>query len=80
MTELSPTARQEPACCRLCGDLGERSARAVLARRDGEDAADGVRDTERAGGLSPRRDCHFADIPSPSVLKHLLQVEGGAAE
>ena len=26
------------------------------------------------------RDCHFADGPSPSILKHLLKVEGGAAE
>ena len=28
----------------------------------------------------PRDFCYFADIPSPSVLKHLLKVEGGAAE
>ena len=26
------------------------------------------------------RDCHFADVPSTSLLIHLLQVEGGAAE
>ena len=26
------------------------------------------------------RDCHFADATSPSLLKHLLKVEGGAAE
>ena len=24
--------------------------------------------------------CHCADTPSPSLLKHLLNVEGGAAE
>ena len=29
---------------------------------------------------SRRRDCHFTDIPSPSLLKHLLKGEGGAAE
>ena len=30
---------------------------------------------------SRRREfCHFADIPSPSLLKHLLKGEGGAAE
>ena len=29
---------------------------------------------------SRRRDYHFTDIPSPSVLKHLLEGEGGAAE
>ena len=33
-----------------------------------------------AGECSRRRDCHFADIPSPSLLKHLLKAEGGAAE
>ena len=27
-----------------------------------------------------RRDCHFADIPFPSLLEHLLEGEGGAAE
>ena len=26
------------------------------------------------------RDCHFADVPSPSLLKHLLKGEGGAVE
>ena len=29
---------------------------------------------------SRRRDCHFTDISSPSMLKHLLKVEGDAAE
>ena len=29
---------------------------------------------------SRQRDCHFTDIPSSSILKHLLKVEGGAAE
>ena len=29
---------------------------------------------------SHRRDCHFTDIPSPSILKHPLKGEGGAAE
>ena len=28
---------------------------------------------------SRRRDCHSADVPSPSMLKHLLKGEGGAA-
>ena len=33
------------------------------------------------GGVrSYSRDCHFADALSPSLLKHLLQAEGGAAE
>ena len=32
------------------------------------------------GGTSHWRDCHFADVPSPSILKHLLKGEGGAAE
>ena len=29
-----------------------------------------------AGGLSRRRDCHFAGTQSPSLLKHLLKGEG----
>ena len=32
------------------------------------------------GQPSRRPDCHFDVIPSPSVLKHLLKVKGGAAE
>ena len=28
---------------------------------------------------SRRRDCHFADTPSPSLLKHLLKGEEDAA-
>ena len=31
-----------------------------------------------SGAASHWRDCHFADALSPSVLKHLLKVEGGA--
>ena len=34
----------------------------------------------RYGGASRRRDCRFADTPCSSTLKHLLNVEGGAAE
>ena len=30
--------------------------------------------------LSHWRDCHFADALSPSLLKHLLQVQGDAAD
>ena len=32
------------------------------------------------GFFSHWRDCHFADALSPSLLKPLLKVEGGAAE
>ena len=32
------------------------------------------------GCNSRRRDCHFTDIPYPSLLKRLLKGEGGAAE
>ena len=31
-------------------------------------------------GPSRQRDCHSADALSPSLLKHLLKEEGGAAE
>ena len=32
------------------------------------------------GSSGRRRDCHFTDTPCVSLLKHLLRVEGGAAE
>ena len=32
--------------------------------------------TRQELGPSRRRDCHFADAPSPSVLKRLRKVEG----
>ena len=32
-----------------------------------------------AGSASDRRDCHFADTPSPALLKRLLKVEGGCS-
>ena len=32
------------------------------------------------GSSRQRAFCHSADVPSPSLLKHLLQEEGGAAE
>ena len=32
------------------------------------------------GAASRRRDCHFDDAPFLSPLKHLIKVEGGAAE
>ena len=40
------------------------------------------RDEERHRPVAPsrRRDCHFADALSPSILKHLLTGEAGAAE
>ena len=34
----------------------------------------------REGTYSHWQDCHFADALSPSLLKHLLNEEGGAAE
>ena len=33
-----------------------------------------------AGSASDRRDCHFADTPSPALLKRLLKVEGGVQQ
>ena len=41
---------------------------------------DGVLDTERHLWIADQVICHFAGIPSPSLLKYLLQVDGGAAE
>ena len=36
--------------------------------------------TGGGGGGSRRRDCYFADALFPSLLKHLLNIEGDAAE
>ena len=44
------------------------------------DGLSGRDQTGPLGGCSPWRDCHFADALSPSLLIHLLKVEGGAAE
>ena len=38
------------------------------------------RDDELALSCNHRRDCDFADALSPSLLMHLLKVEGGEAE
>ena len=37
---------------------------------------DGDRVPHQPGATSRRRDCHFTDIPSPSILKHLLKERG----
>ena len=67
MTELSPTARS---------GLEQGDSLPVLppaVRPPGRLPA--------AGRGSRRREfCHSADTPSPSLLKHLLKGEGGAAE
>ena len=35
---------------------------------------------ERVPSGSRRRDCHFDDTPSPSMLKHMLTGEGGTVK
>ena len=49
-------------------------------RRSAATAGGNHRWRGRGGPGSRRRDCHFPDIPSPSMLKHPLKAEGGAAE
>ena len=39
-----------------------------------------VQHLRTSGMCSHWRDCHFTDALSQSLLKHLLKVEGGAAE
>ena len=46
----------------------------LLLAKEAEDAK-----TAAANG-GRRRDRHFTGIPSPSILKHLLKGEGGAAK
>ena len=41
---------------------------------------EGGKHPQDTGADSHWRDCHFADVLSPSLLIHLLKLEGGAAE
>ena len=54
----------------------------VLSRRWAPSATGCPAAPPRAAQLLPshRQHCHFADAISPSILKHLLKGEGGAAE
>ena len=80
LTKKAMARRRRPAGA-MAGGLGARARRhrsdwpATLAssHRPTPPAAAG-------GAASRRRDCHSADIPSPSLLKHLLKGEGAAAE
>ena len=47
----------------------------MLARLQAE--AERIAELARA---APDENCHFADTPSPFLLLHLPQAEGGAAE
>ena len=51
------------------GGEGEKGGK----RKEGSKSSEG-------GGRDRRRDCHFADIPSSSLLKHLIKGEEGASE
>ena len=70
MTELSPTARSLPNLDIESVSAGPDSTTVIL----------GVERPENAIVVSRRRDCHFTDALSSSLLKHLLNGEGGAAE
>ena len=74
-TAQSTCADRPRACPAHQRDLRRRPARPTAGglRRGAEPPRGRGRD-------SRRRDCHFTDIPSPSMLKHLLKREGGAAE
>ena len=59
--------------------MGQTAALQAMVADGGEQAAAA---TAMLQGQvhSRRRDCHVADMPSPSTLKHLLEGEGVAAE
>ena len=66
-----------------CAEMWFRGARSGCARGRGLERrrVPAGRARFRHGDYSRWREfCHFADVPSPVLLKHLLQVEGGAAE
>ena len=68
--------------------VDDQVAVVVAHHRHGVDRCHARRPRRRFGrcrcrwwaGPSRRRDCHFADVPSTSLLKHLLKGEAGAAE
>ena len=61
------------------GEPGELRAERILGRRVRARGAGFSRPVVEYQ-VSRRRDCHFTDTPVLSLLKHLLKVEGGAAE
>ena len=68
-----------------CAFLGGRAGRADCAfvgrsTRWGRRWTHRPRPLSRRSAVARRRDCHFADTSSPSLLKHLLNEEGGASE
>ena len=75
-TELSPA--NEVRCTAAEG--GWKDDRGRNVGRKGGGWGSGFRTA--IGGIAPsrRRGCHFDDTPILSLLKHLLNVEGGAAE
>ena len=58
------------------GQLGGAGGPGACTKQAGWES----RGRQGSGPSSHRRDCHFDDALSPSLLKHLLKVEGGAAE
>ena len=55
----------QPASCSLAAFWSEHRPQST-----------GLLRCEPQSACSRRRDCHFTDIPSPSILKHLLKLEG----
>ena len=70
MTELSPTAQAGP----------NRSLHELYTDGQAGCDEDGAAVLGGAVSYSRWRDCHFADTPSPYLLKRLLMGEDGAAE
>ena len=82
--QAQQTPAQRPAtargkqCHHMMSILGTGFAR-VLGQAGQPEAAEHSR-PDAIEWPSRRRECHFADIPFLSVLKHQLKGEGGAAE
>ena len=84
---LLPSAALAGICCcswlATAAGLGvDHLDRAVLPVRvvAPQTSADSRCCSTLCGWSGRRRDCHFTDTPFSSILKHLLKVEGGAAE
>ena len=78
----SGTSASASTCRSPCSPPSDATTRPPVTLQPSSPASPDARTARRSEDSPPsrRRDCHFADIPSPSLLKNLLKVEGGAAE
>ena len=87
ITQTRPPTNSAVQASRACVSAGSRRQQQVATlydqqlfigrRSSGRETEGWLAETEPPSRR--RRDCQFAGIPSPFILKHLLKGEGGAA-